>query len=95
MKDGVVVINTARGSLLDEEALVKALQTGKVSSAGLDVYGNEPRVHPELLNDKRIMILPHIGTTTVETKRNMELLAIQNLENALDREELLTPIPEC
>ncbi|PYH89366.1 glyoxylate/hydroxypyruvate reductase [Aspergillus ellipticus CBS 707.79] len=95
MKDGVVIINTGRGSLLDETALVEALKTGKVGSAGVDVYENEPEIHPELLENKRVMLLPHIGTTTVEMKREMELLTIRNLESALDTGHLLTPIPEC
>ncbi|GAB1193804.1 hypothetical protein APSETT444_003034 [Aspergillus pseudonomiae] len=94
MKDDVVIINTARGSLLDEEALVEALQTGKVASAGLDVFENEPVVHPGLLHDNRVMILPHIGTTTRETKCEMELLTLRNIDNALNYDKLLTPIPE-
>ncbi|KAK6835728.1 hypothetical protein RU639_002228 [Aspergillus parasiticus] len=94
MKDDVVIINTARGSLLDEAALVEALQAGKVASAGLDVFENEPIVHPGLLHDNRVMILPHIGTTTRETKREMELLTLRNIENVLDDGKLLTPIIE-
>ncbi|KAB8261078.1 D-isomer specific 2-hydroxyacid dehydrogenase [Aspergillus pseudonomiae] len=94
MKDDVVIINTARGSLLDEAALVEALQTGKVASAGLDVFENEPVVHPGLLHDNRVMILPHIGTTTRETKCEMELLTLRNIDNALNYDKLLTPIPE-
>ncbi|KAL4783637.1 D-isomer specific 2-hydroxyacid dehydrogenase [Aspergillus varians] len=94
MKNGAIIINTARGPLLDEEALVEGLRTGKLASAGLDVFENEPKIHPELVSNKKVMLLPHLGTTTVETKRQMELLVIRNLENALDRGELLTPIPE-
>ncbi|KAE8325322.1 D-isomer specific 2-hydroxyacid dehydrogenase [Aspergillus sergii] len=94
MKDDVVIVNTARGSLLDEAALVEALQAGKVASAGLDVFENEPIIHPGLLHDNRVMILPHIGTTTRETKREMELLTLRNIENALDDGKLLTPIIE-
>ncbi|KAE8380156.1 D-isomer specific 2-hydroxyacid dehydrogenase [Aspergillus bertholletiae] len=94
MKGDIVIINTARGSLLDEAALVEALQIGKVASAGLDVFEDEPTVHPGLLHDKRVMILPHIGTTTRETKREMELLTLQNIETALENGNLLTPIPE-
>ncbi|KAE8140645.1 D-isomer specific 2-hydroxyacid dehydrogenase [Aspergillus pseudotamarii] len=67
MKDDMVIINTARGSLLDEAALVEALQTGKVTSARLDVFENEPIIHPGLLHKSRVIILPHIGTTTSET----------------------------
>ncbi|KAL4870042.1 hypothetical protein BDV12DRAFT_184811 [Aspergillus spectabilis] len=92
MTDGVIIINTARGPLLDEEALVKVLRSGKVGSAGLDVYEYEPKIHPELVNNKKVMLLPHLGTTTIETKRKMEMLTVRNLESALDKGELLTPI---
>ena len=65
MKDGVVIINTARGAVIDEVALVKALGDGKVFSAGLDVYEQEPEIHQELSNNPRVMLLPHMGTWTV------------------------------
>ncbi|KAL4964098.1 D-mandelate dehydrogenase-like dehydrogenase [Aspergillus stella-maris] len=92
VKDGAIIINTARGPLLDEEALVKGLESGKLSSVGLDVYEHEPKIHPGLVKNKKVMLLPHLGKTTVETKREMELLAIRNLESALDKGELLTPV---
>ncbi|KAL4797024.1 glyoxylate/hydroxypyruvate reductase [Aspergillus venezuelensis] len=92
MKDGAIIIYTARGPFLDEEALVKGLESGKLSSAGLDVYEHEPKIHPGLVKNKKVMLLPHLGTTTVEIKREMELLAIRNLESALDKGELLTPV---
>lgn len=59
MKDDVVIVNTARGSLPDEAALVEALQTGKVTSVGLIVFVNEPIIHPGLLHNNRVMILHH------------------------------------
>jgi hypothetical protein len=70
MKDGVVLVNTARGAVIDEEALVRALDSGKVASAGLDVYENEPNVHPGLVANKHVLLLPHMGTWTVEVSRN-------------------------
>jgi lactate dehydrogenase-like 2-hydroxyacid dehydrogenase len=70
MKDGVVLVNTARGAVIDEEALVKALDSGKVASAGLDVYENEPNVHPGLVANKHVLLLPHMGTWAVEVSRN-------------------------
>ncbi|KAL6239234.1 hypothetical protein BDW75DRAFT_199272 [Aspergillus navahoensis] len=91
MKDGVIIINTGRRPLPDEEALAKGLRTGKLASAELDVYENEPNTHPELVN-KKVMLLRQLGTTTVGTKREMELLAVRNLESALYRGEHLTPI---
>lgn len=68
MKDGVVFINTARGPLIDEKALISALDKGKVFSAGLDVFEDEPNVSPELLQSDKVVILPHIGTGTFETQ---------------------------
>lgn len=66
MKDGVVVVNTARGAVMDEDALVQALDSGKVRSAGLDVFENEPEVHPGLISNPNVMLVPHMGTWTVE-----------------------------
>jgi hypothetical protein len=68
MKDGVILVNTARGKLVDEQALVDALDDGKVFSAGLDVYEEEPKVHEGLLNNPNVVLLPHIGTATKETQ---------------------------
>ncbi|KMU72175.1 2-ketogluconate reductase [Coccidioides immitis RMSCC 3703] len=94
MKDGVVIINTARGALINEKALVDALNSGKVFSAGLDVFENEPSVEPGLLNNPRVMLLPHIGTTTLETQREMELLVLENLRSCLEKGTLVTLVPE-
>lgn len=94
MKDGVVIVNTARGALMKETDFVAALDSGKVASAGLDVFENEPEVESGLLKNDKIMILPHIGTNTYETQRDMELLVLKNLESAVDKGKLVTPIPE-
>jgi glyoxylate reductase len=94
MKDGVVIVNTARGALMNEKDLVAALESGKVASAGLDVFENEPAVEDGLLLNPRVVLLPHIGTNTYETQRDMELLVLKNLESGVDQGELLTPIPE-
>jgi hypothetical protein len=74
MKDGVVLVNTARGAVMDEEALVKALDSGKVASAGLDVFENEPNVHPGLVANRHVLLLPHMGTWTVEASRKSLIL---------------------
>lgn len=68
MKDGVVIVNTARGPIIDEAALVSALESGKVRSVGLDVYEKEPEIHPGLLKHPGAVLLPHIGTATVDTQ---------------------------
>ncbi|KAI9369753.1 D-isomer specific 2-hydroxyacid dehydrogenase [Aspergillus egyptiacus] len=94
MKDGVVIVNTARGALIDEKAMVAALDSGKVMSAGLDVYENEPIVEIGLLNNPRVMLLPHIGTMTYETQKEMEILVLDNLRSAVEKGELITQVPE-
>lgn len=94
MKDGVVIINTARGALLDEAALVTALESGKVYSAGLDVYENEPIVHQDLLKNSRVLLVPHMGTWTIETQARMEDWAINNVRTAIEKGILLSIVPE-
>ncbi|PYH42377.1 D-mandelate dehydrogenase-like dehydrogenase [Aspergillus saccharolyticus JOP 1030-1] len=94
MKDGIVIVNTARGALIDEKALVAALESGKVLSAGLDVYENEPEIEQGLVSNPRVMLLPHIGTMTYETQREMELLVLNNLRSAVEKGEMITLVPE-
>ncbi|KAF1915783.1 D-isomer specific 2-hydroxyacid dehydrogenase [Ampelomyces quisqualis] len=94
MKDGVVIVNTARGPLIDEAALVDALKSGKVWTCGLDVFEEEPKIHPGLLECENAVLLPHVGTGTFETQRDMELLVLDNLKSAVQHEKLLTQVPE-
>ncbi|KAL8842281.1 MAG: hypothetical protein Q9176_002670 [Flavoplaca citrina] len=94
MKDGVVIVNTARGKIVDEEALVEALEQDKVFAAGLDVYEKEPDVHPGLIESDKVVLMPHVGTATVETQRKMEILVIDNVRNVLEHGSLLTPVVE-
>ena len=68
MKGGATLINTARGPIINEEALVEALDSGKLFSAGLDVFEEEPKIHPKLVENDKVFLLPHIGTATVETQ---------------------------
>ena len=68
MKDGIIIVNTARGALIDEAALVDALKSGKVWTAGLDVFEEEPKIHPGLLECENVVLLPHVGTGTFETQ---------------------------
>ncbi|KAH7356379.1 putative hydroxyisocaproate dehydrogenase [Rhexocercosporidium sp. MPI-PUGE-AT-0058] len=94
MKKGVVLVNTARGKLIDEAALVAALDEGKVFSAGLDVYEEEPKIHEGLLKNPNVVLLPHIGTATMETQKNMELLVLDNIESAVKKGTLITQVSE-
>lgn len=94
MKDGVVLVNTARGPIVNEDALVEALESGKVWGAGLDVHEHEPEIHPGLIGNENCVLLPHVGTATVETQRKMEVLVVENVRSALERGCLLTPVQE-
>ena len=67
MKKGIVIINTARGAVMDEEALVKALEKGQVLSCGLDVFEKEPKIHPGLLKNPHVMLLPHVSEAVHES----------------------------
>jgi glyoxylate reductase len=81
MKDGVVVVNTARGPILDENALVEGLERGKVWSAGLDVFEKEPLVHDGLSQNENVVLLPHIGTATTDTRVSTIDLSLDLLPN--------------
>lgn len=94
MKRGVVIVNTARGAVMDEDALVKALESGQVGSVGLDVFEEEPKVHPGLLKNPNTMLIPHMGTYTVETMEKMEEWCIGNVKSAIETGKLVSPVPE-
>ena len=78
MKPTAVLVNTARGPVVDEEALAEALEEGRIFAAGLDVYEREPIVHPRLLAAPRAVLLPHIGSGTVGTRRAMAAMAVRS-----------------
>jgi glyoxylate reductase len=84
MKPSAYLINTARGNIIEEEALVEALQAGRLGGAGLDVFEREPKVHPALIEMDNVVLLPHIGSATAETRLRMALLASANLLAALN-----------
>jgi len=79
MKNTALLINVSRGQVVDEKALVEALKTGEIWGAGLDVYEQEPDIEPELLQMDNVVLLPHIGSASFETRRNMAMTAAHNL----------------
>ncbi|KAI0157377.1 putative 2-hydroxyacid dehydrogenase [Xylariaceae sp. FL1272] len=94
MKDGVVIVNTARGAIIDEQAMADALESGKIGAVGLDVYEHEPAINEKLMKQERALMVPHLGTHTTETLAKMEAWAMENARRGVLGEELLTPIPE-
>ncbi len=78
MKPTACIVNTARGPIIDERALVKALQTGTIASAGLDVYENEPLLEPELYESPNAVVAPHLGSATIGTRTKMGNMAVEN-----------------
>jgi len=83
MKTSAYLINTSRGEVVDEKALVKALQQGQIAGAGLDVFENEPAVEKELTEMDNVVILPHVGSASIETRTKMGLVAAENLISLL------------
>ena len=92
MKPTSHLVNTARGAVVDEAALVAALEAGEIAGAGLDVFEDEPRVHPGLLGRDDVVLLPHVGSATVETRAAMADLAADNVLAVLAGDEPLTPV---
>ncbi|MGO4442150.1 2-hydroxyacid dehydrogenase [Mycobacterium sp. 2YAF39] len=87
------LINIARGSVVDEEALVSALVDGRLAGAGLDVFADEPNVPEALLSMDNVVVLPHVASGTVETRAAMEDLTLRNLNSFLESGVLVTPVP--
>ena len=90
--DGYLV-NIARGSVVDQDALVDALVGGRLAGAGLDVFADEPNVPEALLAMDNVVVLPHVASGTVETRAAMEELTLRNLDSYLASGELITPVP--
>jgi glyoxylate reductase len=93
MKRSAYLINTARGPVIDEEALAWALQSHLLSGAALDVYENEPAVHPDLLRLENVLLVPHLASGTTETRTAMADLAVENVVAVLAGRPPLTPVP--
>lgn len=94
MKPTAYLVNTARGPVIDESALVDALHNSRIAGVGLDVYEEEPRVHPGLLTAERTLLLPHLGSATTETRERMAMMAIDNLLAALEGRQPPNPVRE-
>jgi len=94
LKKGAIIVNTARGKVIDEEAMIRALEDGHLSSVGLDVYPNEPNVNPRLLEFPTVTLLPHMGTENQDSQRRMEVRALTNLRDFLVKGAGSDLIPE-
>jgi glyoxylate reductase len=84
MKPTAVLVNTSRGPVIDEAALSEALRDGVIFAAGLDVFEKEPEVHPDLLELENAVVIPHLGSATVDTRIAMGMVAAENLIAALE-----------
>lgn len=91
--DGVLV-NVSRGSVIDETAMVTALETGKLGAAGLDVFDKEPHVPDALMKMQNVVLTPHIGSATVETRRAMGKLTVDNIIRHFQTGQVISPVPE-
>lgn len=87
-----ILINIARGSVVDQPALIEALQAGTIAAAGLDVYADEPHVPQEFISMDNVVLLPHIGSATVETRKLMGQLVVDNITACFDKKPLLTQV---
>jgi len=92
LKSSAILINTARGEILDESYLIKMLKQNKIASAGFDVYQKEPNLNTEFYKLKNVVLLPHIGSATVEARNHMSLLAAKNVIAVLSGKRAITPV---
>lgn len=93
MRPGAILVNTARGAVVDEAALVRALESGRLRGAGLDVYEEEPAVSPGLLDRDDVVLLPHLGSATERTRRRMAEMALEDAVAVVRGREPANPVP--
>ena len=87
MKKTAFLINTSRGPVVDEKALSEALESGQIAGAALDVFENEPDVYPGILRSPKVLLTPHIASSSLATRERMALLAVENLVAVLKGQE--------
>jgi glyoxylate reductase len=92
MQPTAVLVNSSRGPVVDEAALADALEERSIFAAGLDVYENEPEVHPKLLELENVVLAPHIGSASIETRDKMAVLSAENIVAVLSGEQPKTPV---
>lgn len=94
MKDGVFFVNTARGPIVDEEALISALESGKVARAGLDVFEAEPKINPYFVDSDRVIIQPHLGGLTNRARKDAEMECFENIKALFNTGRPVAPVNE-
>jgi len=92
LKRNSILINTTRGEIVDEKALIRLLKINELMAVGLDVFENEPNLNPELLKFPNVLVLPHLGSATNEARNGMAELAVKNVINVLNRKPAFTPV---
>ncbi|MBI1939088.1 MAG: D-glycerate dehydrogenase [Ignavibacteriales bacterium] len=92
LKPDSIIVNTSRGEVIEEMALIKLLKKKKIFGAGFDVYEGEPKINPELQKLDNVFLLPHIGSATIETRFAMSALCVQNVTNVLKGKKPVTPV---
>ena len=92
LKPTAVLVNTARGEIVDEKYLIKMLKRKRIFSAGFDVYENEPKINPELFKLKNVVLLPHIGSGSIETRDSMAELVAKNVINILKGKKAISSV---
>jgi|APIni6443716594_1056825.scaffolds.fasta_scaffold181935_1 glyoxylate reductase len=92
LKRNSILINTTRGEIIDEKALIQLLECNRIMAVGLDVFENEPHINSELLKFQNVLVLPHLGSATKEARDGMAELAVKNVINVLKKKPALTPV---